>query len=272
MLTVNSNTSSLGIQSLLNSITKDLNATSERISTGKRINSAADDPAGLAIATRMRSDLGSYGAVKNNISSGISLTEVASSALNNATDMVGEMKKLAIQSQNGTLSGDQRASLQTAFSELQGQFQQTIDGAELFDQNLLKAGATDVDILVGIDGTNVFSVKGSDTSLANLGIDAATIDITDEANSAAAITALDDALVDIGSTQATMGAQQNALNSRMTSVDSLTKNIEAARSRIEDADMAKETAELTANQTKQQLAISMLGLVNTFPQQALSLL
>lgn len=272
MLTINSNSASLGVQSLLNNITRDLDVTANRISTGKRINTAADDPAGMAIATRMRSDLGSYGAVKNNISSGISLTEVASSALNDSTEIIGEMKKLAIQSQNGTLSTEQRASLQTAFTELQGQFQQTIDGAELFGQNLLKADATDVNILVGIDGTNVFNVKAADTSLSNLSISSEDINITDIEGSAAAITALDEALVEIGNSQAVMGAQQNALHARMRSVDSLTTNIESARSRIEDADMARETSKLTELQTKQQMALAMLGLVNSFPQQALSLL
>lgn len=272
MLTINSNKSSLAVQNLLNNITNSLEATSKRISTGKRINSAADDPAGLAIATRMKSDLGSYGAVKGNISSGVSLVEVANSSLQNATDILGEMKKLVVQSQNDTLSVDQRSSLNTAFVELQDQYQKTIDGAEIFGKNLLAAGSADVDLQVGINAGDKYTLKAADTSAANLGIDAATINISTIADADAALTAIDTAFSDIGISQSVMGAQQNALNARTRSVESLTENIEAARARIEDADMAAETSKLAQFQTKQQAAIAMLGLVNSLPQNALQLL
>ncbi len=272
MLTINNKSSSLAVQNILNSITNDIETTSARLSSGKRILSAADDPAGIAIASRMRSDISSYGAVSKNIDSGISLLEVTNTGLNSATEILTEMKTLAVQSSNDSLSADQRNSIQTAFSELQSQYDEVISGSELFGKNLISAGGTDVDFQTGIEAGDTYTVAAADASSATLGVDSATIQVDSIANSQAAITAIDSAMDTIGVNQAVMGANQAALEKRSSFVSNLTENIESARSRIEDADIAKETSRLTELQTKQQLATSMLSLVNSFPRNALNLL
>tara|TARA_B100000700_G_scaffold331796_1_gene468931 strand:+ start:34152 stop:34973 length:822 start_codon:yes stop_codon:yes gene_type:complete len=272
MLTINGKSSSLAVQNLLNNITNDLETTSARLSSGKRILSASDDPAGLAIASRMKSDLASYGAVSKNIDAGVSLLEVTNTALNSGTEILTQMKTLAVQSSNDSLSAEQRTSIQTAFSELQSQYEETIGNAELFGKNLLATGGADVDFQTGINAGDTYTVAAADSSGATLGVDSATIQVDSIANAQTAITAIDTAITDLGVNQSVIGANQSALEQRSSFVASLTENIESARSRIEDADIAKETSKLAELQTKQQMATSMLGLVNSFPRNALSLL
>lgn len=274
MITIGSNSSSLGMANLLNDISSQMSKSAEIISSGKRIQSAADDPAGIAIATDIRSDRDSYGVVAKNISSGQSLLDVSNSALGSASDILNEMKKLALESKNDTLSTDQRTAIQNTFSELQSQYDETINGAEIFGKNLLTAGAADVDLQTGIGAgaANQTTITAADTSSTNLGVDAGTIDVSSIANADAAITAIDTALTSVGTNQAIMGAQSRGLETRMDTVSNLQENLTSALSRVEDADMAAETSKFNLLQTQQQMAIQSLSIVNSFPQNALALL
>lgn len=274
MITIGSNSSSLKVSNLLTNITDKIEHSAKVISSGKRIQSAADDPAGIAIASNIRTDKNSYTIVEKNISSGTSLLDVSNSALNSVTDILGEMKNLALESKNETLSTDQRNALQSTFVELQKQYDETVNGAEMFGQNLLKNAATDIKIQTGISaGTaNETTLIAADTSAATLAIDAGTIDVSSTANSDAAITAIDTALTSIGTNQAIMGSQSRGLATRLESVKDLGENLTSALSRVEDADIAKETANFNLLQTQQQMAMQSLSIVNSFPQNALALM
>jgi flagellin len=274
MITIGSNSSSLQVSNLLTSITDRIDHKANVISSGKRIQSAADDPAGIAIAANIRSDKNSYATVEKNISSGTSLLDVSNSALSSVTDILGEMKNLALESKNETLSVDQRNALQSTFAELQKQYEETVNGAELFGQNLLKNAATDITLQTGIGAgaANETTIVAADTSAATLGIDAGTINVSSTANSDAAITAIDTALTSIGTNQAIMGSQSRGLQTRLDAVKDLGENLTSALSRVEDADIAKETSEFNLLQTQQQMAMQSLSIVNSFPQNALALM
>lgn len=271
-ITISSNSYASSIANVLNKITKDLNETSLRISTGKRILSAADDPAGIAIAAKLNYDNSAYGVVKKNISSGLSLIEVSSKALETSTGLIDQMKKLALEASSDTLSTEQRNAIQATFSELQGQLDDVVNNATLFGKNLIGGSAASVAIQSGINSGNTTTINIAQSDTATLGIDTGTIDLTSSANAATAITALDSALTTVGTNQSILGAQQSGFNARISNIDKLRENLEAAAARIEGADIAKETKKLSLYQTQQQLAIQTLGIANSFPQAALQLL
>lgn len=271
-ITINSNSYASSIANILNKVTKDLNETSLRISTGKRILTAADDPAGISIAARLNSDNSAYGVVSKNISSGLSLIDVASKSLETTTSLIDQMKKLAIEASSDTLSAEQRTAVQSTFEELQGQLDSVVNNATLFGKNLVGTAAASVNIQSGINAGDTTTINVAQSDTATLGIDTATIDLTDTTKAAAAITALDDALTTVGSNQSILGAQQSGFNARLSNIDKLRENLEAAAERIEGADIAQETKKLALYQTQQQLAIQTLGIANSFPQAALQLL
>ena len=272
MLSINSNTQATILANFLNRLTNDLSETSLRVATGKRILTAADDPAGIAIVNRLKTEFSSYGAVQKNISFGTSLLETSATALDTASSLVGELRSLAVEAANDTLSADQRTALQNTFAELQGQIDDVVNGATIFGQNLVGATAANVNIQSGINAGDTTTVNAAASDTATLAIDAGSIDVTTSANASAAITALDTALNTIGSNQAIIGAQQKGLEVRSNNVGVIQENLTSAISRIEDADISEETTKLALLQTRQQMAIGMLGLVNSFPQNALALL
>ncbi len=274
MITIGSNAASTKVSNILNTLTESIEKQTKILSSGKRILSAEDDPAGIAIATSIRTDRDSYSVVEKNISSGKSLMDVSNTALGATTKILGEMKKLALESKNDTLSTEQRDALQSTFGELQKQYDETIKGASLFGKNLLDAGAADVDLQTGIGAgaSNKTTILAADTSSTALGVDSGSITIDSITNADSSITAIDDALKSIGTNQSIMGAQSRALNTRLESVKNIGENLESALSRVEDADMAKEASKLTLLQSKQQMALQSLSIVNSFPQNALSLL
>lgn len=270
MFTVNSNTLSSIISNNYNRINQRIADVSQSIASGKRINSAKDDPAGLFQANQLRSEFGSYGVVRNNLTFGTSLLETASSAIGTVINDLGAMRELAVQASSGTLSAEGRAALQATFAEYQAQIDETVSGATVFGQNLVSATSADVDIQSGINAGNTTTVSAAATDATTLGVNA--IDLTSEAHASAAITAIDAAIATAGTNQATFGAQLNRIESIDNNVSNIMENLEAARSRIEDADVAQLTTELAQLQIQQQLATAMLGIANQLPQSFLTLL
>jgi flagellin len=272
MITINSNVPAFRLANLLGNITNDIERSAQRLSTGKRILSAADDPAGIAIANRLKTEFGSFGAVQKNLNSGTSLLEVSDSALTQASNLIGELRELAVEASNETLSTEQRNALQAVFAELQGQFDDVVNNANIFGQNLVGAAAANVNIQSGINAGDTTTVTGVASDTASLGIDTGTINVTSAVNANAAITALDAGLTTVGTNQAVIGSQLRSFEIRTDGIDNIRENLQSAIDRIEAADIAEETTKLALLQTQQQLAISALGLVNSFPSNALALL
>lgn len=272
MMSIASNIQSLGILNQLNEVTRNINHSTKVISSGKRIMSAKDDAAGMQIASRMTTNLQGYAMAKQNISHGQSMLEVTGAGLESGVKILQQMKDLALEAKNGTVSNEQRDALQKTFSELQSQYDDTIEGASIFDKNLLTSGATDIKIQSGVNAGDFNTLRAVDSSSTSLGTDSGTINLTDQANADLSITAIDDAIKKLGENQAIVGAQSNALTTRTNIIDKMSENLTESRSRIEDADIASEVANLQLMQAQQQMAMQALSMSMSLPQQALQLL
>lgn len=270
MLSINSNISSTRTATLLNSISQQLDQTSQRIASGKRILSAADDPAGVGIVSNMRAQFQSYGAVQKNLSAGQSLLEVASSSLSAQQEIMKQMKELSVQAASGTLTAEQRTALNDTFSQLKTQMDEAVDNATIFGQNLTGSTSANVAVQSGIKANSTFTLTSTKSDTATLALD--TLDLTSAANASAAITAIDTAVGTVASNQSIIGAQQNGLTKLANNAKTIQDNLEASISRIEDVDMATETAKLQQLQAKMQLSSTMLNITNQMPSYILQLL
>jgi flagellin len=270
MLSINSNISSTRGATLLNAISQQLDKSAQRIASGKRILTAADDPAGMGIVSTLRANHRSYEAVQKNITAGKSLLEVAGSALNSQQGVMQQMRELAVQAASGTLTADQRTALNETFTQLKAQLNETVNSATIFGQNLTGTAAADVAIQSGINAGDTFTVTAAKSDTTTLGLDA--IDLTSTANASAAMTALDTSIATVAGNQATIGAQQNRLDRMAENSKTVQDNLEASISRIEDVDIAAETARMQQLQAKMQLSTAMLGITNSIPSYILALM
>jgi len=272
-LTVNTNVASINAQKNLSMITDKLSRNYSRLSSGLRIATAADDAAGLAISERLRAQVKSLNRAQLNANDGVSIVQTAEGALNEVSSMLVRMRELAIQANNGTLSGSDKDSLQSEFSALIGEIDRIAQATKFNNVKLLDGSTSSLTIQVGAGTTanvDTISMNLSNMRSATLGI--STIDIGSSGNVTTAIAAIDGAIDIVTSTRGTFGAVQNRLTSTITNLGVSIENISAAESRIRDVDVAYETAELTKNQIMQQAALSVLGQTNVQPQIALALL
>ena len=266
-LSVNSNIASLNSQRQLSLATNELATSYERLSSGKRINSAKDDAAGLQIASRLTAQVNGLNQGSRNANDGISLSQTAEGALDEFTNTLQRMRTLAVQSANGSNSTADRTALDTEFTELEFELvriasQTSFGGVELLD------GTYSANFQVGADANQTISISIA-TNFATVG---ATGTIATAAGAQTAITAMDTALATTTDARADLGAKQNRFSSAIRSNDNTAQNVSASRSRIEDTDYAKESATLAKNSVLQQAASSMLAQANQQPQIALSLL
>ena len=272
MLSINSNIQATRLGTSINQLQQSLEQSAARLSTGKRIISAKDDPAGTGILSTLKTQAQSYVAVQKNLSAGLSLMETASSSLAAQQDILKQMKSLATEAASGTLSADQRTALQNTFAQLQTQLDAAVNNATIFGQNLTGAAAANVTLQVGINAGDTFTVNSARSDATTLGVAAADIDLTDATNASAAMTAIDTAVGTLAGNQSVIGAQQNGLMTLAKTQQEVANNIEATVGRIEDVDVAAETANLQKLQAKMQLSVAMAGIINQFPAFALQLL
>ena len=266
-LSVNSNIASLNSQRQLSNATNELGTSYERLSSGKRINSAKDDAAGLQISSRLTAQVNGLNQGSRNANDAISLAQTAEGALDEFTNSLQRMRTLAVQSANGSNSTADRTALQSEFSELQEELvriasQTSFGGVALLD------GSYDENFQIGANADQTISVTIG-TSFATVG-DGGTLATATGAQ--AAITSMDSALATTTSARADLGAKQNRFSSAIRTNDITAQNVSASRSRIEDTDYAKESAMLARNSVLQQASSSMLAQANQQPQIALSLL
>jgi flagellin len=265
-LSVNSNIASLNSQRQLSKATNDLGTSYERLSSGKRINSAKDDAAGLQISSRLTAQVNGLNQGSRNANDGISLAQTAEGALDEVTNTLQRMRTLAVQSANGSNSTADRTALNNEYTELESEIvriasQTSFGGVALLD------GTYSAEFQVGANADQVISVSMSqDFSALTIGTIGSAADAQTE------ITAMDTALATTTSSRADLGAKQNRFSSAIRSNDNTAQNVAASRSRIEDTDYAAESAILAKNSVLQQASSSMLAQANQQPQIALSLL
>jgi len=255
----------------------------ERISSGIRINRAADDAAGLAISEGLRSDIRALRQAVRNASDGISLLNVTEGALNEQAGILIRLRELASQAATGTVGSTERATIQLEFSALRSELDRIsatteFNGLKLINGNLAStvAATSHTLIQIGIDSTansridlntqiNLESIDSTQLGIHNLSVTA----------SAEALTSLDkinEAIGSITSTRGKVGAVQNRLTRSIANLSVSVENLTAAESSIRDADIAEEVAELTRNQILVQTATAMVGQANLIPQSVLQLL
>jgi flagellin len=265
-LSVNSNISSLDAQRQLAKSTNALATSYERLSSGKRINSAKDDAAGLQISSRLSAQINGLNQASRNANDGISLAQTAEGALDEYTNTVQRMRTLAVQSSNGSNTAADRTALDTEFQELESELVRIASQTSFGGVALLDSTYGD-EFQVGADAAQTISIAIT-TNFASL----SSGDLTSFANAQTAITKMDSVLSAVTGARAELGAKQNRFSSVIRTNDNTAQNLSASRSRIEDTDYARESAILTKNSVIQQAASSMLAQANQQPQIALSLL
>jgi flagellin len=273
--TINTNTISLNAQRNLSTSQGALSTAMQRLSSGLRVNSAKDDAAGLAIAERMNTQVRGMNVAVRNANDGISLAQTAEGALGRIGDSLQRMRELAVQSANGTNTGNDRANLQAEFLALNSEIERSVGAAAFNNKPLLNLDNNDFVFQVGPNNTDTDKVTIPMTNLKTAVVDQMTthtIDGDTSDNALASIDALDAAISVVTTTRASFGAAQNRFESVIANLQVSSENLAAARGRNMDADFAKETAELSRTQILQQAGTAMVSQANQLPQQVLQLL
>jgi len=271
-LYVNTNVASLNSQRNLTNSTNALQTSFERLSSGKRINSAADDAAGLQIGSRLESQVNGLNQAARNANDGISLSQTAEGALDETTNMLQRMRVLSIQSANGSNSAADRVALDNEFGQLQEELNRVAADTTFGGMDLLNA-TFDQDFQIGPDANQIINVKiTTNMNALGLGVGTATSDILNPANAQTSIANIDTAIATVTEIRGDLGAKQNRFSSTIRNLSNISENVSASKSRIMDADFAAESAKLAQNQVSQQAASTMLSQANQQSQVAMSLL
>lgn len=278
MNVINTNIGALKATNAGNQASKALGTAMERLSTGKRINSAKDDAAGLAIATSMTSQVKGMSQGIRNANDGISMAQTAEGALNEVTNMLQRQRELTVQAGNGTYSADDLANIGAEMTALNTQITSVLtntefNGQKLFNATAGAAGDGSVIIQAGANAADTVTLDLSvdlttDTDLAA----AAGVDVAALAGDGSELALFDTAIKVISTTRANLGASQNQLESAVNNLSNNITNLTDARSRIEDTDYSAETTALAKAQILSQASGAMLAQANQSQQNVLSLL
>ena len=291
MAVVNTNVNASLAQNALAKNERAMNTAMERLSTGQRINAAKDDAAGLAIASRMTSQIRGLDMAIRNANDAISMLGTADGAMIEVTNMLQRMRELALQSANGTTTSDDRSYLNDEYQNLITEVERIAQNTQWNGRNILQGdanapGDSTVKFQVGANGGQTVGVNFGDisqsggTAFQTFEISAAgagsfiTATTTASAltTASAALTKIDSAITAVNTQRATFGAAMNQLTYAVDNLASVRVNAEASRSRIMDADYAVETSELARTQIIQQVGTAMLAQANQLPQSVLALI
>lgn len=248
--------------------------TMEKLSSGLRINRAADDAAGLAVSEEMRTKIRGMAVASRNALDGVSLVQVADGALAGVNDMLQRMRDLAVQAANGTLTDQQRANLdaevQTLLSEVDRASSDTeFNGLKILSGSVSSAACA-ITLQVGAEAAQSIAFTIATMNTTQLGVSGIAISTANSAS--AAIASIDTAIRSVNSARANMGAIQNRLEQTISRLNLTSENLQAAESRIRDADMAQEMINLTRRQILEQSGTAMLAQANQSGQSVLQLL
>jgi flagellin len=273
-IVINSNIASLEAQRNLSKTQVDQSMNFQRLSSGMRINGAADDAAGLAISENLNAQVRSFSVAERNSNNAISMAQTAESALGQVSSILTRMRELAVQGANGDLGATDRGYLDTEFQSLRSEITRISDSTLFNGRQLLGGAATTVTFQVGINNTTSdrIDVSFGGVDLTALGLAASNLAGATAATSQAAIGAIDGAITNVSTRRATFGASMNRLATTVANLQSMKTNMSAAHSRIKDVDVAEETASMARNQVLSQAAVAILSQANQAPQLAMSLL
>jgi len=272
-LDINTNISSLMAQKNLSAAQSMLSQSFNRLSSGNRINSSADDAAGLAISANMQSAIRSYTVAGRNANDGISMAQTGDGALGQVTDILGRMSELATQGANGALQQSDRDYLQTEFKSLQSEVKRIMTSTKFNGQQLIASATSSVAFQVGINNvtTDRITVTFGGLSLTSLVSTSTTLSGA-ATNSQSAIDTISAALKTVSQERGKFGAVMNRLQITTSNIQTASLNLSAANSRIMDVDVASETSALSRTQVLTQAGAAILAQANQAPQLALTLL
>jgi len=273
-INIQTNVASLQAQKNLLGNQKALQTSFNRLSSGFRVNSAADDAAGLAISEGMKSQIRSYTVAERNANDGISMAQTAEGALSEIHGVLGRMRELAMQASNGSLTSTDRGYLNTEFTSLKSEISRIQGSAKFNDKTLVSSTTTSIafqvglgadtndKITVGFGGVGLATVTGTGTVLSGATAGAAV----------SALSTIDSAIATVSNSRAGFGTAMNRLEVASSTIRTMRTNLEAANSRIRDVDVASETAAMSRNQVLSQAGIAVLAQANQLPQMAFGLL
>ncbi len=278
-LSMHTNYASLVTQNTLNNTGNLLNTAMERLSTGYRINSAADDAAGLQISNRLEAQTRGMSVAMRNAQDGSSMLQTAEGAFDEATNILYRMNDLATQSANGTNTAADQASLQKEFAALGEELTNIVSNTKYAGDTLITAAGIKtggLTLQIGASSAETLSLATVDTDViaahTALGTTVPAFDISTAAGATAAMDGLITAINEVGTARAGIGATMNRLDHTITNLGNMVENTSAAKGRIVDADFAVESSNMTKNQMLMQAGTTVLSQTNQLPSMAMSLL
>ena len=279
-MTINTNINSLNAQRNASATQMSLSTSIQRLSSGLRVNSAKDDAAGLAIATRMDAQARGMSVAIRNANDGISMLQTAESGMQTVSDMLQRMRELAVQATNSTNTSSDVASLNQEYTQLASEIGRTISAVQFNGTSILtttgsydfQVGANSGQTITVASGTLNLDLAGNVSAVFGGTTSALTTAAGSNSSNAANIDAIDKALQSINDSRASLGAAQSRFENTVNFLQSAVENQTAAKGRIMDADFASETANLSRAQILQQAGTAMIAQANQLPQGVLSLL
>jgi flagellin len=283
---INHNISALNTYNQLSKNQKTVSSSLEKLSSGLRINKAADDAAGLAISQKMTAQVNGLNQAERNAQDGISLIQTAEGAIGEIQSVMQRMTTLAVQSANDTNADIDRAAITTEFNAMRNEIDRIADGTQFNQKNILDgtyaSGSSDITLQIGANQDNVagsavgttdievFNISDMHSAGTLLAIDTAAVDTYD--NSSSAITTLQTAINSVSTERANLGAMQNRLEHTINNLTLESQNLATASAQITDVNMANEMTSYTKNNVLMQAAQAMLAQANQLPQGILNLL
>lgn len=271
MSVINTNISALKAQNATMKANDMLSQAMERLSTGKRINGAADDAAGLSIATGFTSDIRGLNQGIRNANDGIALAQTAEGALDEVANMLQRVRELAVQSSSGTYDSDSRSFMDQEVDELRGAISDILSNTEFNGVSVFSTtSGSDVTFDIEIDAGRTVTLTSN--AIDGTNITATGLDVTSVTAAGTTITNVDAILGNVNTARSSLGAGQNRLEAAINALTTTATNLTDARSRIEDADYSAETTALAKAQILGQASTAMLAQANQSQQTVLSLL
>jgi len=280
VLTVRTNIASLSAIHNLNRTQGSLTSSLERISSGLRVNRAADDAAGMSVANRMNSDNTSLSQAMRNTNDGISMIQTAEGGLNELNNILVRMRELSVQASNETYNTTDRSMITTEMTQLKSEYARIVTTANFNRTQLLNSSDTQFNIQVGIQNTSSDRIS---INLSSLASGATSVGLKTLFNSSIAssgslgqaqinITSIDTALNNISTRRSRLGALQNRLENALSEASNYSQNLSASQSQILDVDYASESANMTRYQIQQQAGVAALSQAKNISQSIISLL
>jgi flagellin len=272
-LRINTNMASINAQRNLDTQQVRNTKAMKALSSGSRINAAADDAAGLAISEKLRADIRGMGMARQNAENAVSFIQVGEGGLNEVNNILVRLRELGIQSASDTIGDEERGFLDKEAQHLMEEVDRIAETTKFGQKSLLNGSQEELEFQVGIgsdENSMIRFTMDADATTSSLGVSG--LDFSDKSGARDALDSIDEALVRVGGMRANFGAIQNRMDSAVRNIDVQKESLSTANSRIRDADIAYETAELTSSNILQQASIGMLAQANSAPSAALRLL